>query len=100
MTFVCGESGGSSGGTSSMMIFHSPGRPPPASAAWKLVGDLTGGNVAEINFDFRAGSRQSQCQPETEEKFLHSTQRNKKDFDDKESVGHVFKIKCPEKKPA
>jgi len=48
---------------------------------------LAGGKVAEINFDFRAGSGQSQNEPETGEKFLHSTQRNKKCLDDKESVG-------------
>jgi hypothetical protein len=58
-----------------------------------------GRNVAEINFDFRAGSRQSQGQPETEKKFSHSAQRNKKHWDDKESLVRVFKIKCPEKKP-
>jgi hypothetical protein len=57
----------------------------------------TGRNVAEINFNFRAGSRQSQGQPETEKIFSHSTQRNKKHFDDKESLVRAFKIKCPEK---
>ena len=47
---------------------------------------LTGGKVAEINFNFRAGGGQSQGQPETEKKFSHSAQRNKKDLDDKESL--------------
>jgi hypothetical protein len=48
---------------------------------------LTGGNVAEINFDFRAGGGQRQRETETEKKFSHSTQLNKKCLDDKESVG-------------
>jgi hypothetical protein len=48
---------------------------------------LPGRNVAEINFDFRAGGGQGQGQPKPKKKFSHSIQRNKKDFDDKESVG-------------